>query len=134
MLSSDTVNCQATKIVMNSGSQLSALDLVSQMSQVSRILFVFVIAFVFLFVIDIVFLLARSYPPITLVVMSWSHKKNFPRRVKVWWWDDSNWSNKRHHIFVILYFCILKGCPASQKWPTVVVTLEYSEGLVIGGR
>ena len=34
MLSSVTINCQVTKIVMNSGSQLSEL---SQMSQVSMI-------------------------------------------------------------------------------------------------
>ena len=33
MLSSVTLDCQVTKIVMNSGSQLSALYLVSQMSQ-----------------------------------------------------------------------------------------------------
>merc|ERR1711989_221470 len=38
MLSSVTLDCQVTKIVMNSGSQLS----VSQMSQVSRIVFVIV--------------------------------------------------------------------------------------------
>ena len=37
MLSSVTINCQVTKIVMNSGSQLSELYSVSQMSQVSRI-------------------------------------------------------------------------------------------------
>ena len=56
MLSSVTINCQVTKIVMNSGSQLSELYSVSQMSQVSRIalrrcsqnvfVFVFVIVFV----------------------------------------------------------------------------------------
>ena len=39
MLSSVTINCQITKIVMNSGSQLSELYSVSQMSQVSRIVF-----------------------------------------------------------------------------------------------
>ena len=39
MLSSVTINCQLTKIVMNSGSQLSELLSVSQMSQVSRIVF-----------------------------------------------------------------------------------------------
>ena len=52
MLSSVTLNCQATKIVMKSGSQLSELWLVSQMSQVSGIVYVivFVIAFVFVFV------------------------------------------------------------------------------------
>ena len=55
MLSSVTINCQVTKIVMNSGSQLSELYSVSQMSQVSRIalrgcsqnVFVFVTIFVF---------------------------------------------------------------------------------------
>ena len=58
MLSSVTINCQVTKIVMNSGFQLSELLSVSQMSQVSRIalrrcfqnVFVFVIVFVFVFV------------------------------------------------------------------------------------
>ena len=57
MLSSDTLNCQATKIVMKSGSQLSELRLVSQMTQVSGIVnvIVFVIAVVFLFVFVIVF-------------------------------------------------------------------------------
>ena len=39
MLSSVTINCQLTKIVMNSGSQLSELLSVSQMSLVSRIVF-----------------------------------------------------------------------------------------------
>ena len=40
MLSSVTINCQVTKIVMNSGSQLSELSVsVSQMSLVSRIVF-----------------------------------------------------------------------------------------------
>ena len=39
MLSSVTLKCQVTKIVMNSGSQLS----VSQMSQVSMIVFVIVL-------------------------------------------------------------------------------------------
>ena len=34
MLSSVTINCQVTKIVMNSGSQLSELYSVSQMAQV----------------------------------------------------------------------------------------------------
>ena len=34
MLSSVTINCQVTKIFMNSGSQLSELLSVSQMSQV----------------------------------------------------------------------------------------------------
>ena len=58
MLSSVTLNCQATKIVMNSGSQLSELYLVSQMSKVSSI--VFVIVFVFTFVI--LFLLVMSCP------------------------------------------------------------------------
>ena len=56
MLSSVTLNCQATKIVMNSGSQLSELQLVSQMSQVSGI----VIVFVFVFVFVILFLLVWS--------------------------------------------------------------------------
>ena len=37
MLSSVTLNCQVTKIVMNSGSQLSEMQSVSQMSQVTRI-------------------------------------------------------------------------------------------------
>ena len=37
MLSSVTINCQVTNIVMNSGSQLSALLSVSQMSQVPMI-------------------------------------------------------------------------------------------------
>ena len=32
-----TLNCQVTKVVMNSGSQLSELQTVSQMSQVCRI-------------------------------------------------------------------------------------------------
>ena len=39
MLSSFTINCQVTKIVMNSGSQWSELLSVSQMSQVSKIVF-----------------------------------------------------------------------------------------------
>ena len=37
MLSSVTINCQLTKIVMNPCSQLSVLQSVSQMSQVSMI-------------------------------------------------------------------------------------------------
>ena len=37
MLSTVTLNCQVTKIVLNSGSQLSELQSVSQMSQVCRI-------------------------------------------------------------------------------------------------
>ena len=37
MLSSVTINCQVTKIVMNPGSQLSVLQSVSQMSQVPMI-------------------------------------------------------------------------------------------------
>ena len=37
MLSTVTLNCQVTKVVMNSGSQLSELQTVSQMSQVCRI-------------------------------------------------------------------------------------------------
>ena len=37
MLSTVTLNCQVTKVVMNSGSQLSELQIVSQMSQVCRI-------------------------------------------------------------------------------------------------
>ena len=37
ILSSVTLNCQVTKIVMNSGSQLSEMQSVSQMSQVTRI-------------------------------------------------------------------------------------------------
>ena len=37
MLSTVTLYCQVTKIVMNSGSQLSDLKSVSQRSQVSRI-------------------------------------------------------------------------------------------------
>ena len=37
-----TVTCQGTKIVMNSGSQLSELQSVSQMSQVSKIVFAIV--------------------------------------------------------------------------------------------
>ena len=37
ILSTVILNCQVTKIVMNSGSQLSELQWVSQMSQVSRI-------------------------------------------------------------------------------------------------
>ena len=68
MLSSVTLNCQATKIVMNSGSQLSELELVSQMSQVSGIVFVTVPVIVFVFVI--VFLLVRSCPLITLIKFS----------------------------------------------------------------
>ena len=40
MLSTVTLNCQVTKIVMNSGSQLSELQSVSQMSQVCRIVLV----------------------------------------------------------------------------------------------
>ena len=59
MLSSVTIDCQVTKIVMNSGSQLSELYSVSQMSQVSRIalkrcsqnVFVFVFVTVIVFVI-----------------------------------------------------------------------------------
>ena len=47
MLSSVTLNCQATKVVMNSGSQLSELKFVSQMSQVSGIVFVIVCVIVF---------------------------------------------------------------------------------------
>ena len=42
MLSSVTLNCQATKIVMDSVCQLSELKSVSQMSQVSRIVFAIV--------------------------------------------------------------------------------------------
>ena len=63
MLSSFTLNCQASKIVMNSGSQLSELKLVSQMSQVSGIVFVIVcvIFFVFVFVFVIVFVLVSFY-------------------------------------------------------------------------
>ena len=84
MLSSVTLKCQATKIVMNSGSQLSKLLLVShndsewsilrsellvsQMSQVSGIVFVTVPVIVF--VIVIVFLLVRSCPLITLIKFS----------------------------------------------------------------
>ena len=37
MLSSVTINCQVTKIVINPGSQLSVLKSVSQMSQVPMI-------------------------------------------------------------------------------------------------
>ena len=37
MLSSVTLNCQITKIVMNSASQLSEMQSVSHMSQVTRI-------------------------------------------------------------------------------------------------
>ena len=37
MLSSATINCQVTKIVINPGSQLSVLQSVSQMSQVPMI-------------------------------------------------------------------------------------------------
>ena len=37
MLSSVTLNCQVTNIVMNPGSQLSELKSVSQMSQVTKI-------------------------------------------------------------------------------------------------
>ena len=37
MLSSVTINCQVTKIVINPGSQLSVLQSVSQMSQVPMI-------------------------------------------------------------------------------------------------
>ena len=59
MLSSVTLNCQATKILMNSGSQLSKLKLVSQMSQVHGI--VYVIVFVFVFVI--VFCLGHVMSP-----------------------------------------------------------------------
>ena len=57
MLSSVTLNCQVTEIVMNSSSQLSEMQSVSQMSHVTRIalwrcpLNVFVIVIVF----DIVF-------------------------------------------------------------------------------
>ena len=56
MLSSVTINCQVTKIVMNSDSQLSELYSVSQMSHVSRIAlrrcsYVFVFVFVIVFVI-----------------------------------------------------------------------------------
>ena len=40
MLSSVTIDCQETKIVINPGSQLSDLESVSQISQVSRIVFV----------------------------------------------------------------------------------------------
>ena len=39
MLSTVTVDCQVTKIAMNSGSQLSELQSVSHMSQVSKIVF-----------------------------------------------------------------------------------------------
>ena len=42
MLSTVTLNFQVTKIVMNSGSQLSELELVSQLSQVSKIFFAIV--------------------------------------------------------------------------------------------
>ena len=64
MLSSVTLNCQATKIVMKSGSQLSELLLVSQMSQVSGIVYVnvFVIALVFVFVFVIVFFWSGHVP------------------------------------------------------------------------
>ena len=72
MLSSVTLNRQATKIVMNSGSQLSELQLVSQMSQVSGIVIVFVFVFVFVFVIQ--FLLVRSCPLITLIKCFKGHK------------------------------------------------------------
>ena len=71
MLSSVTLNCQATKIV-NSGSQLSELQLVSQMPQVSGIVIVFVFVFVFVFVIQ--FLLVRSCPLITLIKCIKGHK------------------------------------------------------------
>ena len=37
MLSTVTLNCQVTKVVKNSGSQLLELQTVSQMSQVCRI-------------------------------------------------------------------------------------------------
>ena len=70
MLSSVTLYCQVTKIVMDSGSQFSELLSVSQMSQVTR--FVFVIVFVFVSVI--VFLLVRSCPLITLVKCLKGHK------------------------------------------------------------
>ena len=42
-----TLNCQASRIVMNSGSQLSELYLVSQMSQASGILYFCVFVFIF---------------------------------------------------------------------------------------
>jgi hypothetical protein len=42
MLSTVTLNCQVTMIVTNSGSQLSELLSVSQMSQVSKIVFAIV--------------------------------------------------------------------------------------------
>ena len=64
MLSSVALNCQATKIVIKSGSQLSELWSVSQMWQVSGIVYVivFVIAFVFVFVIVIVFFWSGHVP------------------------------------------------------------------------
>ena len=40
MLSSVTINCHVTKIVMNSGSQLSVLKSVSQMSQHRKVFLV----------------------------------------------------------------------------------------------
>jgi len=70
MLSSVTLNCQVTQIVMNSGSLLSKLS-VSQISQVSRIalwrcslnIFLFVIVFVSVFVIVIVSLFGLVMSP-----------------------------------------------------------------------
>ena len=72
MLSSVTPNCQVTKIVMNPGSQFSELLSVSQLSQVTGIVFVIVIVFVFAFVI--VFLLAGSYLLIILIECCKGHK------------------------------------------------------------
>ena len=43
MLSSVTLNCQVTKIVMDSGSQLKELQSVSEMSQVRRNVFVIMV-------------------------------------------------------------------------------------------
>ena len=53
MLSSVTLNCQVTKIVVNSGFQLSGILTQDcyQMSQVSRIVFVIVFVAVVLFVL-----------------------------------------------------------------------------------
>ena len=72
MLSSVALNCQARKIVMKSGSQLSELWSVSQMWQVSGI--VYVIVFVIVFVFVFVFCQIRSCPLITLIKCVKGHK------------------------------------------------------------
>ena len=61
MLSSVTINCQITKIVMISGSQLSVLLSVSQMSQVSGLSLLLLSIIVTIVVNVIIFIIVNNY-------------------------------------------------------------------------